>query len=539
MIKKSEQSTESSTMDNDVLISLKDVNKIYGKKTVLSDINLDIKKGDRIGIIGPNGGGKSTLTEIIAGIRKPTNGSVVKQNNLIYGIQFQESKYPLGITVIDMIKYYLDTFSVAMTEGELLELMRIYQIVGFKNKYIQSLSGGQQQRVNILLALIHSPDLVIFDEVSTGLDIEVRNQIIEFIKEKVVDTDKSLILVTHTMSEIEQLCNKFIYIHNGTIREAGTVESIVKEYGSVHKYTWKKFNEEKKADLDAEFEAAKAEEKKPGKKNKFDKIISSGKNINKNIPLISLLMKYYIKGVAVPFFIFVFPILMIFMMGSIYTSGAMAGNDEQAAAFLHSLVGSYSAMSALAIGFFIIPSTILEFKTSVLMKRIGATNIKPVFFLLSVVLIGLFLVIISVLWTALWAGILFGYKFGWSVTSTPYDVGASILLFIPMICLAMSLGLTLASIFKSTTTYNAVVNVIYMPITLLSGGFAPIESIQTSPQLNAMSWANPFKYSINPFVAAWNGNYEFNTENTIYLIVTLALIAFFIVVPAFKLRWQD
>lgn len=539
-MKKNQQGNETA-LNKDVLISLVDVYKQYGKKTVLQDVNLEIKRGDRIGIIGPNGGGKSTLSEIIAGIRKPSKGTVTRDKDLILGIQFQESKYPIGITVIDMIKYYLETFSIPMTEGELLELMRIYQIIGFKNKYVQSLSGGQQQRLNILLALIHNPDLVIFDEVSTGLDIEVRDQILEFIKEKVVKTDKALVLVTHSMSEIEELCNKFIYIHNGTIRETGTVESIVKKYGSVHKYTWQKFSEEKKVDLQAEYESEKAKETSSNKKaNRFDKIISSGKITNKNIPLISLLMKYYIKGVAVPFFVFVFPILMLFMMGNIYTSAAMTGgNEEVARQSLHSLVGSYATMSALGIGFFVIPSTIIEFKTSVLMKRIGATNIKPVFFLLSVVAIGFLLVIVSMFWSVLWAGIMFGHKYGWVVTSTPYDAVASILLFIPIIILAMALGLTFASIFKSTTTYNAVVNVLYMPITFLSGGFAPLEAINTNTALKAISWVNPFKYSINPFVAAWNGNYTFNLENGIFLIATLVLIVGFVIIPAFKLRWQD
>jgi ABC-2 type transport system ATP-binding protein len=543
------------TLDAETLIKLTNIKKQYGKKIVLHDINLEIKKGDRIGVIGPNGGGKSTLSEIIAGIRKPTEGKVEKKEDLILGIQFQESRYPIGITVIDMIKYYLETFSIEMKETELTELLRIYQILGFKNKYVSSLSGGQQQRLNILLGLIHNPDLVILDEVSTGLDIEVRSQILGFIKERVVDTNKSLFLVTHMMSEIEELCNKFIYIHRGEIREVGSVQEIVKKYGSVHNYTWEKFDEEKRADLEKEYQAEKQKQaekasakNKKGRANKFDKIISSGKIKNKNIPLISLLFKYYIKGVAVPFFVFVFPILMLFLLGNLYTSSAM-GTDNTST--LHSLVGSYGAVSALGVGFFIIPSTIIEFKSSVLMKRIGATNIKPIFFLLSVLVIGFILVIVSLLWTMLWAGILFGYKYGWADVALPSNIGAAIGLFVPILALSMAIGLTFASIFKSTTTYNAVVNVVYMPITFLSGGFSPKEMIAGNKILDGMSWINPFKYSIYPFSDAWNGTngtdlttmspipYSFTATDGIYLGVSIALCVIFIVVPAFKLRWQD
>ncbi|WP_338969214.1 ABC transporter ATP-binding protein/permease [Spiroplasma endosymbiont of Labia minor] len=534
----------------DTLIRLTNIKKQYGKKVVLHDINLEIKEGDRIGVIGPNGGGKSTVSEIIAGIRKPTSGTVEKRNGLILGIQFQESKYPIGITVIDMIKYYLETFSIRMTDEELTELLRIYQLLGFKNKYVQSLSGGQQQRLNILLGLIHNPDIVILDEVSTGLDIEVRSQILDFIKERVVKTNKSLFLVTHMMSEIEELCNKFIYIHRGEIREAGNVEDIVKKYGSVHNYTWEKFNDEKKADLEAEYQvekekAALKNEKRSKHKNKFDRIISSGKNKNKNIPLISLLMKYYIKGVAVPFFVFIFPILMLFLMGNMFTSGALANDKETAIRNLHSLVGSYGAMAALGIGFFVIPSTIIEFKSSVLMKRIGATNIKPIFFLFSILAVGFLLIIVSLFWSLMWAGIMYGQKYGWAEVSAPKEIGQSIALFIPILALAMAFGLTFASIFKSSTTYNAVINVLYMPITFLSGGFSPKESIQSSTILNALSWINPFKYSIYPFVDAWNGNngmgipYSYNTTDVIYLMVSIVLLVVLIIVPSFKLRWQD
>lgn len=219
------------------LIELKKVSKIYKNKVALNEIDFMIKSGDRIGIIGANGSGKSTMSEIIGGIRQPTSGEVVRQNNLVIGLQFQDSKYPIGISVMDMIKYYLHTFSIEMSESQLKDLLRTYQISGFENKFIESLSGGQQQRLNILLSVIHDPDLVILDEVSTGLDIEVRAQIFDFLRENIVKKKKAMILVTHMMSEIEDFCEKFIYIHNGDIKETGKVKDLIKKYGSVHNYT--------------------------------------------------------------------------------------------------------------------------------------------------------------------------------------------------------------------------------------------------------------------------------------------------------------
>lgn len=511
------------------LVVLKNITKQYGKKNALTNVNLTINPGDRIGVIGPNGGGKSTMSEIIGGIRKPTSGSVEKQKNIVIGLQFQESKYPLGITVGDMIKYYLETFNIPMKDSELTNIMGIFQIQAFRNKFISSLSGGQQQRVNILLSIIHNPDLVILDEVSTGLDIEVKSEIFREIKTNIVDKGKSLLLVTHSMSEIEELCEKFIYVHNGEIRDSGLVKDIVKKYGSVHNYTWEKFNLDKKADIVEEINAGK----KKIKQNRFDKIINSEKEKGKNIPLLKLIIKYYIKGGAVPFFVFVFPILLLFLEGFAFKG------MENGRSLLHSLVGSMAIMQVIATGVFIIPQTILEFKNSVLMKRIGATNIKPLFFVLSINVMGIVFMTIGLLWTLLWAGIMFGNEFGWANVATPKQIGSLLPFLVLILFSSIGLGMMLSSIFKSTTAYVAVSNVIYMPVAFLSGGFLPIELIQGSEVLKYVSYINLFKYSVDPYMASWNGSFKFSLEFGIYIGVAIGLICVYGTIAGKKLRWQS
>ncbi|AKX33834.1 ABC transporter ATP-binding protein [Spiroplasma litorale] len=521
---------------NDSLVKLVNVSKKYKSKIALKNINLEINPGDRIGVIGANGGGKSTLSEIIGNIRKPSTGEVIRKDGLIIGLQFQDSKYPMGITVLDMIKYYLQTFNIEMTESELTKILRTYQIESFKNKFLVSLSGGQQQRVNILLSLIHNPDLVILDEVSTGLDIEVRSEIFDYIKENVVQKNKSLILVTHMMSEIEELCNKYIYIHNGEIHDSGKVEDIVKEHGSVHSYTWKKFKEEKVEDLKKE---AKENDNK-NKKNRFDRIINKANNKGKNIPLVVLLMKYYYKGFATPFFLFAFPIILLFLEGFAFKGQTLGGGPEMKEyTLLHNLIGSIAIMQIISAGIFIIPQTILDFKNSVLMKRIGATNIKPLFFILSVVTMGILFMIAGFFWTLLWAGIMFGGEYGWKNISTPYQALESLPFLFIILVSSISLGLMLASIFKSTTVYIAVSNIIYLPLAFLGGSFMPIDFIMSSDILKYATYLNAFKYCMEPFNNAWAGKFEFNSEIIIYLVVSISLVLIYITVGSFKLKWES
>ncbi|WP_338985907.1 ABC transporter ATP-binding protein/permease [Spiroplasma endosymbiont of Thecophora atra] len=516
------------------LVEILNLTKEYKNKVALNKVNLTINPGDRIGIIGANGSGKSTLSEIIGGIRKPTSGEIIRQEHLVNGLQFQESRYPAGISLMDMIKYYLHTFNISMKEDELLELLKTYQLLGIENKFIQTLSGGQQQRLNILLAVIHDPDLVILDEVSTGLDIEVRSEIFEFFRKNIIDKNKTMILVTHNMSEVEEFYEKYIYIHNGVIKEAGNVKDIVKKYGSVHNFTWKMFDKNKKADLKKQYEEIKKENAEIKKNKKKNKWIHKAKMPEKSRPLINLMFKYYYRGFFVPFFLVLFPILMLFLEGFAFKQ--MEGDTVKS---LHTLVGSISMLQPMAVGIFIIPQTIVEFKNSVLMKRIGATNIKPIFFVFSVMIIGFFFMIATFLWSLLWVGIMFGGTYGWSNIVTANFIGESIPFIILIFFSSMGLGMLLASIFKSVTALVAASNVIYFPVTLLSGVFFPAELINSSPVLKYATYFNPFKYAMDPFIQAWSGtSFTFTTTYGIYLGVALGLIGIYTIVASSKLRWQ-
>lgn len=162
------------------------------------------------------------------------------------------------------------------------------------------------------------------------------------------------------------------------------------------------------------------------------------------------MLKYYYKGFFVPFFLIVYPILLLFLNGFAFKQ--LNNNPGQK---IHTLVGSIAMVQAMSVGIFIIPQTILEFKNSVLMKRIEATNIKPVFFVFSVMIVGMIFIVLSFLWTLLWEGILFGPTFGWKEIAAPNNFVAAIPFVILVFISTIALGLMLASIFKSTTSFIA------------------------------------------------------------------------------------
>lgn len=511
------------SIKNEKLVAITNISKKYGNKIAIKNFSLDIYPGERIALIGANGSGKSTISEIIGGIRKPTSGTIIKKDKTVIGIQFQDSRYLYGITVMDMIKYYLQTFNIEITKQQLNKMLSTYQILHLTNKMVQNLSGGQQQRLNILLSVIHQPDLVILDEISTGLDIEVREEIFEFLKTNIVEKNVAMILVSHNMSEIERFCTRIIFMNEGEIIEETTIEEIIKIYGCVEKYMHYQLLKYKKQQQ-VKINIDNAYIKKP-------QSLVTKTTMNKHTSLLELIAKYFIRGFFVPFFIFIYPILTLFLQGF-----AFEGVGQEA---LQKLVVGISIMQIISIGIFFVPQTIIEFKSSVLMKRIGATNVHPRLFVGVIIILGVFFSLLAFLWTLLWAGIFFGNKFGWTITSTPIQLWSSLPWLLLIFVNAIGLGMMMASLLKTQGAYISIANIIYFPIAFLSGGIVSMTLIENSDVLKYIVYIFPFHYCVSPFMDAWVGKFKFSTEIAIDLSVSLVLISVYMTIAAHNLKWQS
>ena len=235
---------------NRLLINCQNLTKKYGDIIATKDLDLKIYKQEHIGIIGPNGSGKSTLIEMICGIRQPSKGKIdyffndakpdtpVKRSEIgkDIGVQFQESKYPTGILVNDLLKFYLNLYQIK-NKNEVLDFyIKTFKLDGLQKKEIMRLSGGQQQRVNIALSIIHNPNVVVLDEITTGLDITARQEIKSLIQELANENGWTLIIISHNMEEVEFLCDRIIYLRYGHIAHDLSVADVKSKYGSVQKF---------------------------------------------------------------------------------------------------------------------------------------------------------------------------------------------------------------------------------------------------------------------------------------------------------------
>ncbi|AAT27682.1 ABC transporter ATP-binding protein [[Mycoplasma] mobile] len=224
------------------LIRINNLTKIFNKNFVAIDnLNMDVKEGQNIAILGGNGAGKTTLVEIIAGLNKASKGYI--EYNLGHkihfqekiGIQFQNSSYPSGIKVKRVIKFVLDIYNAKLNKNEISELINIFGLREFYNKNASSLSGGQQQRLNALLAILHRPKIIILDELSTGLDIIIRNEIKRFIKNYALKHKITILIISHDMDEVAFLADRIIILSKGSIIYDDSKEITLENFGSLEK----------------------------------------------------------------------------------------------------------------------------------------------------------------------------------------------------------------------------------------------------------------------------------------------------------------
>ena len=227
---------------NAPILKVNNISKQFLGFKALENISFKVRRGEKVGLIGANGAGKTTLSEIIAGIDNPTSGNIeygfdfVSSHKEQIGMQFQQSKYPSGLTVKDIVFFARNLRGLKMSHDELFKFLKIFQMEDFFHRRVRSLSGGQSQKLNILLSLIHNPKIVILDELSTGLDISARDEIISFTKKLLKEKKISAILISHHMEEIKEICDKVIILDNGKVREIRKIKEIEEKFGSLSTY---------------------------------------------------------------------------------------------------------------------------------------------------------------------------------------------------------------------------------------------------------------------------------------------------------------
>jgi ABC-2 type transport system ATP-binding protein len=217
------------------VVEVNGLKKSYGEIKAVDGIDFAVEHGEIFGLLGPNGAGKTTTIECLEGLREYDSGTVAvlgmnpaKDGSELrkrIGMQLQESALPDDIKVWEALDLYASFYANPIDWKPLVE--RIGLAPKTKSRF-STLSGGQKQRLYIALALLNDPEVVFFDEITTGLDPQSRHVMWDLVR-SVRDDGKTVFLTTHFMDEAEALCDRITIIDNGLIVASGTTDELIGE----------------------------------------------------------------------------------------------------------------------------------------------------------------------------------------------------------------------------------------------------------------------------------------------------------------------
>jgi ABC-2 type transport system ATP-binding protein len=225
----------------DILLKVENLGRKFGKKEVLKSVNLEVKKGDVLGIIGMSGSGKSVLLKTIINFWKPTSGKVIyknaKANRLAFrkhfGFSTQESCFYPEMTVEENLQHYGRLYGLhgKAIKQRIKELLSFLELEDCAKQFASELSGGMQKRLDIACSLIHKPELLLLDEPTVELDPILRREVMRLISKINKEEGVTILMASHLLGGIEAMCDDIAILHEGRIIEEGNPTKLREQYG--------------------------------------------------------------------------------------------------------------------------------------------------------------------------------------------------------------------------------------------------------------------------------------------------------------------
>ncbi|MDC6466956.1 ABC transporter ATP-binding protein [Methylophilaceae bacterium] len=221
-------------------IVFKNVSKNYKQLKAVDSISLTIEKGEFFGLLGPNGAGKSTLINMMAGLVKPSNGSIDVMGFNV-NKEYQEARHSVGIVpqelvfdpffnVREMLRFQAGYFGKDKLNDKWVdEVIERLDLTDKATTNMRKLSGGMKRRALIAQALVHRPPVIVLDEPTAGVDVELRQKLWSFIKE-LNNEGHTIVLTTHYLEEAEALCNRVAMMKSGKIVALDSTKNLLKEF---------------------------------------------------------------------------------------------------------------------------------------------------------------------------------------------------------------------------------------------------------------------------------------------------------------------
>ncbi|AKA69097.1 ATP-binding cassette domain-containing protein [Clostridium scatologenes] len=226
------------------MIKVQALTKIFKNISAVDNINFEVNNGEIVGLLGENGAGKTTTLRMLATMLRPTSGTALI-NNYDVNKDPENVRGEIGIlfggevglydrlTGRENISYFaqLNGMSKEKTEKSIEYLAKNLEMEEYLDRRVGKFSRGMKQKISIARSIVHNPSVVLFDEPTSGLDVTAARIVQDFIK-KCKSDNKAVIFSSHSMAEVEKLCDRIIIIHKGKIIETGTIEALKSKYNN-------------------------------------------------------------------------------------------------------------------------------------------------------------------------------------------------------------------------------------------------------------------------------------------------------------------
>ena len=226
---------------NKETIIIDGLTKQFKHISAVKNISFKIGKGKIIGLLGPNGCGKSTTIGMILGLIKPSSGTVIingqniehNRTNLLEKMNFISPyvELPKKLTVEENLKVYGSLYGVKNLKHKIYDLMEKLNLFDFKSRKTGELSSGQKNRVSLAKALINDPEILLLDEPTASLDPDVGDYIRGFIENYASNKGATILLASHNMHEVERLCHEVVMMKKGEIIDRGKSDELINKHG--------------------------------------------------------------------------------------------------------------------------------------------------------------------------------------------------------------------------------------------------------------------------------------------------------------------
>ena len=225
-----------------MFIKINNLSKIYSQYLAVNKINFSIEKNKTVGLLGPNGCGKTTTIGMMLGLVSPTEGEILieskninkfKRDEILKRFNFASPyvELPKKLTVKQNLEIYGRLYGIEDLNNRIKEISSDLDIKNFFERKTGELSSGQKNRVSLAKSLINKPEILLLDEPTASLDPDIGDFIRSYLLEYKSKNEVTILLASHNMNEVERLCDSIIMMRSGKIVDRGTCEQLIKKHG--------------------------------------------------------------------------------------------------------------------------------------------------------------------------------------------------------------------------------------------------------------------------------------------------------------------